>query len=550
MSWIDKKYKEEFGEQNFPENLKQKGWAGMEKMLDSQMPVSGGGRAGQLWKSIMVFIIALILLVPAVWYFGFYESSDIPSEPISNDEAITAPQTEENAAYTTGTETPSGALDAVDEASSGGVMDQEVLAGDNRQENKTAESTGSSLKSNVPVVSGRKAGNQHDPVASGNADNNTRITREPANEGKPSGEGTFAQNDLSTTISPREQGVDDLSVASDEEAVEDPVTDPETQATSEPVVMTNETPGNEQPDEKGSSEENTVQAQEASTTAVAEESEKVSLKMTHLAFPDVIGEKFISPQEDEKIDFFSRERFSVSLWGGYAYTGKLLEANNPEYLSKRSAEENPVWSIPTGVNLDYFLNSNWTFGLGIRWAEYGEDVQYDLSRRDTAIVDGRYSSVNEFPNIVSVDSMRVIDGMFQGHWEYTVVYDSRDTTAESYNGRTTWRYIEVPVTIGYRFGSGRLKPWIRGGVSFGVPVQTSFRYINPQAIYELQNKQQEAPLQYNGILNLGVDYYLARNFSLRLNGFGLIQLNPSLIQQGVRQRYYQVGVSLGAAYNF
>ncbi len=531
MSQIDKKYKEEFGEQNFPDSLKKKGWADMEKMLDAEMPVSGSGSG--LWRALGLALLVL-LLIPAIWYWGFRENQ-------AADENIQPNPTEINIADE---EQP----DLLKQES------EEITSGEPQNE-----------EGEIPTSSGKVDVEEDSPLevvaenyAPTSITNNRKSSSAPAGT-KPSGSSVNSSNPVNVE-SESENSADESTLMAEADIAEEKgdIKEPSSPSASvneqekEPVALENqeESPGEpkeetlNQPSEMGTTE-----------TPESEEEEKTTnFRMAHLAFPNIAEADVLSSAgEEDKMGLFSRERFSVSLWGGYAFTGKLLESENTSYLEKRKAEEKEIWTIPTGVNLDYFLNSNWTLGLGIRWAEYGEELQYNFNRRDTAVVDGRYGSVNDYNNVVSVDSMRVITGIFQGYWNYNVVYDYRDTTLEKNNGRTSWNYVEIPLTLGYRFGKGRLKPWLRGGFSLGVPIQTSFRYIQAGSNLSLSEEETSglvAPLQYNALFSLGVDCYLSRSISLRLNGFGNMQLNSSLVQDGVRQRYYQLGISLEAAYNF
>ncbi|MEQ9262575.1 MAG: outer membrane beta-barrel protein [Owenweeksia sp.] len=565
MSDIDKKYKEEFGEQNFPESLKQKGWAAMEGRLDAEMPVSGGGSgaAGQLWMAARVLLLVAVLAVPAIWYFGFYES-ETPAKQVPA--TVATPAGEQGAGAANWRKINDATLtDETTKSTTEGNVEK-PSKGNNTPENVSGVS--SPLESKTTVSGNNSNLGMDKPQPADIAQNTPAFTKQkdqPVTEEKPQdviprkpsplpgkelaliGNESTPEKKESTGNLPTENSKENTL---DTETQAEPGLRPS--ENEKEILAGKEDTGEKSPDEKG---ETTVETEDEETASEEGTEEKtVDFKMAHLAFPNIAETNVMSSsEEDEQINFFSRERFSLSLWGGYAYTGKILEADNQNYLDKRKNEEEAIWSIPTGLNLDYFLSRNWTFGVGIRWAEYGENIQYNLNRRDTAIVDGRFNTIDNFTNVISVDSVRVIDGILQGHWDYTVVYDVEDTTAQDANGRSSWRYIEIPVTVGYRFGSGRVKPWVRGGVSFGVPVQTSFQYIQTGATFlldESQNGQRVAPLQYNALLNLGVDCYLTRSFSIRLNGFGTMQLNSGLVQSGVRQRYYQLGLSLGAAYNF
>ncbi|HCQ16478.1 MAG TPA: hypothetical protein DIU20_09465 [Cryomorphaceae bacterium] len=566
MSWIDKKYKEELGEQNFPESLKQKGWADMENMLDAEMPVTGGGsRGGQLWMAVRIFSVLLILLLPLAWYMGFFDGDPAATEgpaveqsPVVSHEEEAAPAPEEAAA---------GDVDALaghevaaeisTENEVAGSTEVEATTGPEKSKDKPGVAQQDNSPAGQPGSFAGTSGEQatvagKSPIVT--ADNTPSGDDDPFTASREEDEPDTRITDRELAVTGTEPVIANPTTGDDQVVDNNPAetADPKTTEKLDAVATATEQEAESRPEEGAVTAEATNAVNE---TASENEAPKASFKRAHLAFPQLAETDVLtqSAEDEEKLSLFSRERFSVSIWGGYAYTGKLLEADEAGYLEKRQAEEEAIRSIPTGVNLDYFFNSNWTFGLGIGWNEYGEDLQYNFNRRDTVLLDGRFNSPDEYTNVVSVDSTRVIDGILQGHWEYTVVYDYQDTVSEKNNGRTSWRYIEIPLTVGYRFGNGRVKPWVRTGIALGIPVQTSFRYIRPGYAGILDNEengQLVAPLQYSALFNVGVDWYLARNFSLRLNGFGSMQLNSSLVQDGVRQRYYQLGVSLGAAYNF
>lgn len=294
------------------------------------------------------------------------------------------------------------------------------------------------------------------------------------------------------------------------------------------------------------SEPQVEESEEIATAEVA----TANIRATHLAFleadeapmPELLG--------------FSKERFALSLWGGAMHTSSVLAGTDVENINLRKESENPVITTPTGIALDYFIDNNWTVGTGIGWAEYGEGVDYNLvnvtSAYDSIAIDGRYDSPSNYPNIVSIDSTRVIDTVNQGHWNYNLVYRTDDSTVNKYQGKNVFRYIEVPVTVGYRFGSGKVKPWIKGGIIVGLPVEANYSYpiSGMEAFSSEAGTSKLASVQYSGMLQLGVDAYLSRSFSLRVNTFGSYQLNSMITADGIRQRYYRLGVSIGLAYNF
>src|SRR5690606_30684669 len=69
-SWIDKKYKNHFTEQQYPEGMKQKGWDSMQSLLDKQMPVStpkGGSAISNPWY--LSGVAAVVITVIGIPFF-------------------------------------------------------------------------------------------------------------------------------------------------------------------------------------------------------------------------------------------------------------------------------------------------------------------------------------------------------------------------------------------------------------------------------------------------------------------------------------------------
>ena len=587
MNWIDDKYKDKLGNKKFPDSLKKAGWAKAEELLDKEMPVKRGGFFN--FKYILVFVLGLSIPM-VIWYFNNGEQTvdDKPLNVITNnmDEvshgnnvketgtSTVAEQGKKESDNVVSTEqfntqsdknshkgTISGVTEENANASEGNVIEENttVVAQDNRiisselQKNNSGDknqtvvynndlnAANSLLPDNDQDADHIEKNSKDDPKefnASKDLDSkpdtqdhggalNEDLSKDADDPNSMSGRATAKQE---TTLDKPEQNTSDKS----DESSLDKGTGNSTQE---------ETNNSSKPDES----KDDIGALPANSSGPLKSKSRVK---NHLAFLELSDDLVTS---GDGYQLFSRERFSLSLWAGYSYVDKFLTASNRAYVDKRTAEENVIRTIPTGVDLDYFINKNWTFGTGIGWSEYGEDLNYNLSRRDTAWIDGRWQSPSNFNGVVQVDSTRIIDSIFVGHWNYRVIHDTKDSNALANNGRTSWQYIEIPFTVGYRFGRGRLKPWLKTGISVGIPVATSYRYLNLQATdlnSEGLNNTLTAPVQYSYLVDLGLDTYLSRNISVRLSGFGSLQLNSSLRQDAIKQRYYRIGMRIGVAYNF
>jgi hypothetical protein len=294
-----------------------------------------------------------------------------------------------------------------------------------------------------------------------------------------------------------------------------------------------------------------VSVTEGEIGGVEEENGKAlsGLALTNLSFSDLQGSL---GADLSQYKLLSPKRMSVSLWAGYAFVGKTVNGGSDNYINIREEKEEAIWSVPTGFTFDYYLNSKWTLSIGAGFSEYGEDLRYEYEYEREGYVDGRYGDVKSYNTITRLDSVRVITGIYQGHWEYYFDYLETDTAVKNNNGSTQWSYVEIPILVGYRFGSKKLKPWLQLGVSAGIPYNSNFRYwsTSGDGLQSIQEKKSGiSDFTISGLMYLGVDYYINKHFSIRLNGFGSYQLTPAYKFEDVEQRYYRVGATLGIAYN-
>lgn len=597
MNWIDDKYKEKLGNKSFPNSLKEAGWAKAEQLLDKEMPIVPLRGTG-VKKGYWLALTALIAIPTVLWYFT--QPSVLPTDAkempinknndlleqhvvIENDDSdasqakedISSPfsntDAKQNKASMTNGSDENSDLSAInetqersdeigatieaspennDQSAGHGFGTGGLVAGDDGLNAVEIAAVNDSISNdNDAIVSSGSSEEEPNFIGSNNESENgtidpTGINNNPQNDSSNDGSETAADALGNKEINPTHRDtLDTQEVGGGKEfLVNIPGVERAIDSVDEPDVPS-------KLDEDSIVDSNNETVTPPDNTGIPDPSAKTFKKqLQNLAFAD------LGADSDEGYQLFSRKRFALSYWGGISYTDKFISAGNSLYTDKRSAEEDAVWTTPTGIDIDYFLDRNWTFGIGISYAEYGENLAYNISLRDTLKIDGRNNTPSDFQGVVASDSVRVIEGINKGHWNYTVFTELSDSATAANNGRTSWQYIEIPLTIGYRFGSGNLKPWIRTGVSIGIPTATSFRYLNTEATYlndvSLKSDRLVAPLQYNYLLNIGLDYYLSRSFSLRCNAISSFQLNSSLKQADVEQRYYRLGMSFGLAYNF
>lgn len=581
MNWIDDKYKETLGNKKFPSNLKEAGWEKAQALLDSEFPVAkaaGGFIAGKY----IIVAMALLIIPAAIWYFNSPTvlpavSDSKPNEQVEpslkNDPSNSISTIESESKSIKNAATINSLTDDGLNSSS-----QEEIAFKEAENNSEAVNP-ENQNPNAGLLSGTNddaspnpsSPEEPDTEADGNGIENPNTDR-PALEGGDMPDLNSGKPKPTDDKTPGEVNQNDHG---NQDSKPDPFPGVEKEGTAdkkpaEPDVKENDFQDKKPLIDGGFEEQSKPDPNEDAavvddTASLAKENDTIADKVNsnpdlaplvnktrkdHLAFADIPDLMAIGDYQ-----LFSRERFSISIWGGYSYVDKFLTADNQSYVEKRKNEEKAIWASSSGFKIDYFLNNHWTFGFGLGYSEYGEDLNYNISQRDTFKIDGRNSNPANFSNIIQLDSARIITGINQGHWNYNIVTEDIDSAVLQNNRRTTWQYVEIPFTVGYRFGKGRIKPWLKTGLSFGIPVNSSFRYLNTEAtnLNEIRLSKSEwvAPIQYNYLFEAGLDCFITRNFSVRVNATSSFQLNSSFQQSSdISQRYYRLGLNIGLAYNF
>lgn len=600
MSWIDKKYREQLGNQKFPEDMKQQGWEAAQNLLDSHFPVGSTPQAPPAtatsgsafhWIGIAAVLTAIIAVPLFIWT---HKDADPKSDLIPESDSIeniseemrnslgqtpniandkesafqpedkVTPNSPQNNSQnvadvpdfsTSNVRTKTTARDTIDDIPE---MDMQNVAG-NDGLSKTTQ-PGSKLNSEdktllpPPVIVESSIGTEEstegvESVLFPNVDETDKLlgnslskVDEDKNEDLMEVP-TIVENIKYDLREEKEKSIDPIKPEEINSEVVDQISDEET---TEIIVQ------NEFYDSLNTDEDQIVNIE---TPDLPEDDENaktaVEVKTAHLAFSNL--EDFNWPTD---LKGLSRERFAVSLWGAYLHTAPIVKATDDEWQKLRREQSKSVNTIPTGAGVDYFLNSHWTVGVGIGISEYAEEVDYRFgnvkSTFDSIFIDGRFDSPSNYNNIVAIDSMRIIDSINMGHWNYDIITRTDDSSGVSYNGRNTFRYIDIPLTLGYRMGRGKLKTWIQTGVILGIPMEMDYYYpqireleiVNSSSLAALNN------LQYSGLLKLGFDYYLNRSLSLRADLMGSYMINNMFRNSDVEQRYYRYGMSLGLAYTF
>ncbi len=614
MNWIDKIFKDQLGSRKFPDELRNKGKADLEFLLAKEMPVAAtkAGRGGLFYGGLSVLLVALISIPAGIWYFQQGDNAEVkqPEYSISFGQApVTSSEfVLENKVGTSG----SWNVDADRNLKYQDTESEEVLAqADHEEVSHEVVARRVDAPSNTSKVASQFLDRNTNSKAANRSETKTEVASNISRKDSKPSSTTLDDNSTVTTVKQStaskviadNQDVNNTGdrapvVATDvnrdfQQSASSTLTDVDktkSEGASDKIAAELNTGDSEadvvatkrdQPEEENALEttvakqvdeekvnlvevkkqtvadvENTASSVNEEKVEQAAENTELSanpaskLQLSNLAFSDM-GTDVGSDLSQYKS--LSPKRMAISMWGGYTYVGKTLKGGTPEYLDIRKEKEEAIWTVPTGLTFDYYLTNKWTLSVGAGFSEYGEVLNYDYEYQRKGYEDGRYGSPKNYNGITRLDSVRVITNINEGHWEYYFDYTESDTVIKNNNGQTRWSYVEIPVMFGYRFGSGKLKPWIQLGASVGIPYNQTYRYMSSSGEglqTRAEGQASASDLQFSGVLNLGFDYYLTRHISLRLNAVGSYQLNPAFKFEGIEQRYYRIGGTIGVAYNF
>ncbi len=585
MNWIDEKFKEQLGDRKFPHSLKEKGEAQLAEMLSNELPLAkqGKSRVG-LYRGLSVLLFTLLIGLSAVWYW----SMNGPKEGIKGNETNQEIQNPISLETETKIETETDKEDQHTDKTKNIAQENSVNEGalvlpDDNTTNTSSTQDGSTNDDATSVVDVKT--NQINPSNPLNDNKSTKpndVLVDDAStsmikslEEPTSGDNLKIKDEITESPNLPIDGMDKESNANVETSQGSELPEPKNQM-SEGDIDQKE---NEEQEELVPSAV-AVEGNSASPNTKEEPSEVVATNEENVADKEIVNSErtedapaaqtavssndkidnlaFISAGESASLDLgsikkLSAQRFAVSVWSGYMWIDKSVKGGTQSYRALREEQEGTINTMPLGLTMDYYISPRWTLSLGLSYNSYGEDLNYNYKSIDTTRIDGRYVSPKGFQNVISIDSTRVIEGIYQGHWDYEIVHATEDQEVKNNNGKTSWKYLEIPVLVGYRFGDRKVKPWIQTGLALGIPMGNSYKYLSPSgsglSVPE-DGEVKEAPLTVSYQLQVGIDTYLTKHFSLRTNVHGAYQLNPVYQLAGIKQNYYRLGFTLGLGYNF
>lgn len=298
--------------------------------------------------------------------------------------------------------------------------------------------------------------------------------------------------------------------------------------------------------------------------------------------------------------------WSVGLAGEVGITPKTVSGENEELVSRRNTEENAGLNGGAGFQVGLHFN-HFTFSTGLTSLSYGENTNYkpelyqwvfddkidwkvnnsgywqNTEKTVTLITDSSYWELkdttvcywNSYTN--SLDSADV--------YTYELVVHPIDTTVLTFNdsvyvntydstkivtrdssflrvtdigdkkklkNKNTFRYVEIPLYIGYETQIKRWTIGVNTGVGIGILTRQTVHYLNEDIsdVEEVEISQAKT-IMYNYLLSASANYWLDSHWSIGVAPTYRKNLNTLFKEEAPTQQKYQwIGFSTWVRYRF
>lgn len=289
-----------------------------------------------------------------------------------------------------------------------------------------------------------------------------------------------------------------------------------------------------------------------------------NIQQSEIAYYDtlgtnVFGDPILLKPNIYSLDFFLSYSNNQSL--PYTLNNELVN-----YCKVRSSYESALNTVSAGINFNYQSNRI-IYQTGLYFTQFGEKFNYYNTYNNVDSVSRHlYQSGSKF-NIdstlsISVDSLNALDTSY--YYTYNVVWNNVYDTLMLYHVdslkekklsyRNKYRYIEVPLILGYQTTIRNFTFGLKGGVIAGMFINSSGRtldYYDYSKTQDINTSMPNVLPHFTSYFAVSVDYKINNNLSAifepyyRHSLYSMYsKLNP------INQKFYVYGTKLGLRYEF
>jgi len=318
-----------------------------------------------------------------------------------------------------------------------------------------------------------------------------------------------------------------------------------------PIVTENKEPEKQQ--------EETILTEKELTEPKSETTKTEETKTEEIDAATPPAQDAVSPSPSEVAGTHFATGWSIDLFGGPAwiFNTEKIQVDEGHTIYPKSMED--ILTPSMGFNLKYHVN-NWFVQSGLSYSEYGENKNYihNIEMHDTTGYPDQ--NINEYYSYDSVgfyidpNNPTVVITLYDAikHTDTTYTWISEDSLYYEHQGiyaQNRYRYIEIPVMLGYEFRFKNLGVEVSTGVSFGFRVNSSGKFLDSKN--ELIDINTENSPYSNSMMNyiliVGVKYHLTNRLSVIAQPIYKTNIN-SIFTSGQSTSYNNFGLNVGLNY--
>jgi hypothetical protein len=566
MSRFDKDFSKAYGKKRFSESDAQSGWERLGPELDAEFPLkgSGGGGFGKSNPGQSTLLAVAIGLTMSIISIG----SQVQSPPYFEDGALSTSisQTEVSQTEVSQTNVNQSNLNQSDLS--------QTQPSSNPQEGKTlnvAQDNSEPQSMESKSVDSRNTANYSVNRTTNTETNNTSNSTSNGTLNHPKKNNTTLESDK--TQKAQESNIEETIPVAGSTAGVLASNPPAVGLSEDPEAMTlamADSRNTESVENSAVGEVKSEIAEEASKSEEIdptidepiEESNK-KLETVEELKEEPTEDKVEVPTDDpnktlernaqvlvQKPSHANRSKFYVGVQGAGLSQNRNLSGATNLWVSERNAKETVNPALSLGLTLGWAWNENWSVQLGVNHLQWTEDMNYPLSEEtDTAFHDSRWGRPQDFYNdIVYIDSARVVDSIYVGHYVYNLTYRTIDSNDVPLNRTQQFAYVQLPISVEYTYLLGAWRPYASGGVILGFPSQKSAVY---RGVYEtVPFGYSFSNIQYSVAGQVGIGYAFDSHWSLRAYGTYSQNLNSTFSTSQLSQSYARWGGGFGVRFTW
>ncbi|MCB0762268.1 MAG: hypothetical protein KDC12_12150 [Flavobacteriales bacterium] len=534
---IDKLFKSKLS--GFEASYNPAGWDAAEGMMGS----SGSGR----WRLWLLLLLLIVMGSGAMWCWNSTCSATQGAQATAQTDVLTPAHNRFNKTHEPGA---NHGLAAGDETPDHHLTDVNTFSSSNNS--NTTIPPNQSKTQNNSTGNSHESGNRITSTSEGDSDGRTN-----KDSGKKSGSDDRADNPFNA-----ESG----TAGTGSRGIQEP--DPKARFTGG---------GTHQLGTQGASVDPLINKEEVKATYVSEgateETTKrnpINMDLLAIKMPGAFDLQWDRAEIDEaerNVELYTPTFWQIRIFGGMGSLSRNLSTNNvglSNYVDQRNSEEQVKYAWEAGVE-GVYEPGRFQFTVGANWLKYGEIANY------TAPLETTYdtTSYDIFTNIETtyygIDSV-FIQMQDTSYWSVTVVGTSDlDTLVVSYseinsatsredwstyNVKSDFQYIELPVTVGYVHRIGNWRAGLSTGVSASWLISTRGYYLESGQDRLLVRQDIARKWTYHYLLRLHLAYAINDKVNVYVQPVFRMGLNNVLSTDEVDQRYRSYGIRAGVGFSF